>query len=209
MGRNHLMMFGRGTTVSPKLLITFFCEILIKTGKFQNPALSQMKWFSDEIIQRYMMTYTNVYNYCTAANHRTDGSGRAMPRASKPQRNKQASSAGFIGAELYERLKNEIMKRVDEIHQQGSTKVCPILEALALTFVFSSTVDYFYFILKLGQIFNFLSKYWMEFVPIWIDIGSHVNVTNAVMTLKRKFMPFLIWELFNGKKYFMGNFASN
>ena len=82
-----------------------------------------------------------------------------MPRASKPQRNKQASSAGFIGAELYERLKNEIMKRVDEIHQQGSTKVCPILEALALTFVFSSTVDYFYFILKLGQIFNFLSKY--------------------------------------------------
>ena len=75
-----------------------------------------------------MMTYTNVYNYCTANNQRNDGSGRAMSRQSKPQRGKQASSAGFIGAELYERLKSEIMKRVDEIHQQGSTKVCAILE---------------------------------------------------------------------------------
>ena len=71
-----------------------------------------------------MMTYTNVYNYCTAANHRTDGmNNRALPRGSKPQRSKQTSSAGFIGAELYERLKAEIMKRVDEIHNQGSTKV--------------------------------------------------------------------------------------
>ena len=168
-------------------------------------------------LSRYMMTYTNVYNYCTAAgsNQGRDGSGRAMPRGSKPTRGKQSSSAGFIGAELYERLKAEIMKRVDEIHQQGSTKVCAILEwseylrNRRLIFLFSSTVDCFYFIPKLGQIFNFLSKYWMAYVHIWIVIGSLANVTNGAMIHKKKFMLFLIWELFNGKKYYMENFINN
>ena len=36
MGRNHLMMFGRGKMVSPKLLIIFLYAILIKTGIFHN-----------------------------------------------------------------------------------------------------------------------------------------------------------------------------
>ena len=36
MGRNHSMMFGRGTMVSQKLLIIFSYEILIKTGIFHN-----------------------------------------------------------------------------------------------------------------------------------------------------------------------------
>jgi len=106
---------------------------------------------------RYMMTYTNVYNYCTAANHRTDGSGRAMPRASKPQRNKQASSAGFIGAELYERLKNEIMKRVEEIHQQGSTK----FDRGLLLFYSEAWTDFQFSIKVLNGVCSYLNRHWV------------------------------------------------
>jgi len=75
-----------------------------------------------------MLTYTNVYDYCTAAN-KSDSGSRAGPtatggRGSRANRqNRQQTSAGFIGAELYEKLKLEIKSRVEIVSKEGSAKV--------------------------------------------------------------------------------------
>ena len=71
-----------------------------------------------------MLTYTNVYNYCTAATKRDDGGG-ARPRRVPNTRTgtRPTSSSGFIGAELYERLRTEIKSRVETISKEGTSKV--------------------------------------------------------------------------------------
>ena len=75
--------------------------------------------------KRYMDTYSQIYNYCTAINEQP-ASRSGMGRSSRMRSsNMPPPSQNFVGAELYGRLSDEIKKRVKQVAQVGTQKLGP------------------------------------------------------------------------------------
>ena len=66
---------------------------------------------------RYMETYTQIYNYCTATSEQhsnaTTRQAGGRGRSSRNGPAGQSTQQNFVGTELYGRLKNEIQVRIE------------------------------------------------------------------------------------------------
>jgi cullin 1 len=113
-------------------------------------------------LKRYMLTYTNVYDYCTAANKsdqpRSGPPGQRGSRGANRQNRGQQTSAGFIGAELYEKLKLEIKSRVEIVSKEGRAKFGLDL----LKYYSKSWSDYRFAIKVLDGVCRYLNRHWVS-----------------------------------------------
>ena len=123
-----------------------------------------------------MLTYTNVYDYCTAANKSDSGGARMIPngqRGNRGRQSRQTSSAGFIGAELYEKLKLEIKSRVENIAKEGSANVRQNNHTFdnysniqfgldSLKYYSKSWSDYRFAIKVLDGVCRYLNRHWVS-----------------------------------------------
>lgn len=114
---------------------------------------------------QYMVTYTTIYNYCTATRNSVPDTSRAVPGARNPPRGRgqgrhrqPTASETFIGGELYDRLRSIINEKVRVIHGNG----CQMMGSEMLKYYEKAWRDYKFSISVLNGVCRYLNRHWVS-----------------------------------------------
>ena len=114
-----------------------------------------------------MLTYTNVYNYCTATRASAPDSSRSIPGSraggrgqgrARGVRQNNAAAETFIGGELYDRLRKVINEKVKTIFAHSQKVVGPEM----LAYYEKTWRDYKFSIRVLHGVCQYLNRHWVS-----------------------------------------------